>query len=80
MRCPDHLAADWARLNVALQELASKGSDPDGHVDRKDMDAAVSGVAQSQRDDVAAELRTSVADAVDDLTAQGLTEAAEVPR
>jgi hypothetical protein len=43
------------------------------------VDAAVSGVAQSQRDDVAAELRTSVADAVDDLTAQGLSpEAAEV--
>ncbi|MEZ5158606.1 MAG: permease prefix domain 1-containing protein, partial [Candidatus Nanopelagicales bacterium] len=36
------------------------------------VDVAVSGVPQSQRDDVAAELRASLADAVDDLTAQGV--------
>jgi hypothetical protein len=36
------------------------------------VDAAVAGVPESQRDDVAAELRTSVADAIDGLMAQGM--------
>lgn len=36
------------------------------------VDAAVAGVPESQRDDVAAELRASVADAIDGLVAQGV--------